>query len=267
MRKKGEWIGPAELRTFGNIREQFEKLPEDPKKRRATATTAATQSVVGKVLVQSTFDEDDKTVLEKVGMPGVHLLLAVNDVMSKAEGLFGGRREMLRVLKEAVGVVPHNYQGREGAFAGPECARILDKLDVIQPYLMNGSTDGELIMNLLMRFARVKNEVFANDLGENWVDALDEFSRCLDLAHANDGPVSVTPKLHIIQKHVVEYVKMTGRGLGLDNETAVEASHGTFLKVWDKYFVRDADSDSYLKNFFNAVLKFNADNTGHKSAD
>ena len=122
-------------------------------------------------------------------------------------------------------------------------------------------------MNLLMRFARVKNEVFANDLGENWVDALDEFSRCLDLAHANDGPVSVTPKLHIIQKHVVEYVKMTGRGLGLDNETAVEASHGTFLKVWDKYFVRDADSDSYLKNFFNAVLKFNADNTGHKSAD
>lgn len=267
MRKKGQWVGPYQLRTFGNIREQFESLPEDPKKRTATATTANTQSVVGPVLVQSVFDEDDKTVLEKVGMPGVHLLLAVNDILAKAEDFFGGRSAMLQILKDGIGIVPHSYQGRDGAFAGPECAKLLDKLDVIQPYLVNGSHEGEVIINLLMRFARVKNEVFANDLGENWEDALEDFSRCLNLAHENNGPIPISPKLHIIATHVMEAVKITGRGLGLDNETAVEAAHGSFLKVWEKYFVRDMASDVYLENFFSAILKFNADNTRHNFAE
>ena len=63
MRRKGVWSGPPDLRTFANLAEQVEKLPEDPGRRNKTAVTAGTQSVVGDVLVRTAWDADDKTVL------------------------------------------------------------------------------------------------------------------------------------------------------------------------------------------------------------
>ena len=74
LRQKGEWMEGGELRTFGSLENQFQKLPADG--RRTTTITRQTESVVGPVLVRCEDDTDEKTVLAKVGMPSVHLLLA-----------------------------------------------------------------------------------------------------------------------------------------------------------------------------------------------
>ena len=47
----------------------------------------------------------------------------------------------------------------------------------------------------------------------------------------------------------------------LSTEQAVEASHGTFSKLWESYQVRDEESVAFLKNGLSAGLQFNSDNT------
>ena len=55
-----------------------------------------------------------------VGMPSVHLLLSVNDILNKVVEICfdGNRSELLDLLGTQVGVLPHSYQGRERAYAG-----------------------------------------------------------------------------------------------------------------------------------------------------
>ena len=89
-----------------------------------TEHTARYQSTVGPVVVRSHADTDDKTVLEKAAPPAVHLLLSVNDVLVDSES------HLMEILKTEVGVIPHNYQGKEGTFEGPQCNKILNKVGI-----------------------------------------------------------------------------------------------------------------------------------------
>ena len=58
------------------------------------------------------------TVLDKCAPPTVHCLLALNNVLRPhLENIWDG--DLWAFLREEVGVVPHSYQGKEGAFEGP----------------------------------------------------------------------------------------------------------------------------------------------------
>ena len=94
-----------------------------------------------------------------------------------------------------------------------------------------------------------------------WQESLDEFNANLIEAQENaDLPIS--PKLHILAKHVHQFVIMNnGQGLGRLNEAAVEAVHGTFLKIWGLYEVSDEQSVAYLEHLLKAVIQTNANNT------
>ena len=121
--------------------------------------------------------------------------------------------------------------------------------------------EGTPLLNLLHAFQRVKKEVFGRNLGEMWEDALDDFSANLIQAHDTVG-LSVTPKLHILHFHVREFVALNnGQGLGRLNESAVEAIHSTFIKIWNMYKVNDVNSPVYLEHLLKAVTRANADNT------
>ena len=108
----------VQLRTIAGLEEQFNKLPDNGKT--TTAITRQTESLVGPVLVRCEDDLDEKTVLAKIGMPSVHLLLSVNDILNKVVEICfeGNRYELLDLLGTQVGVLPHSYQGRERAYAG-----------------------------------------------------------------------------------------------------------------------------------------------------
>ena len=169
---------------------------------------------------------------------------------------------MLEVLRTELGVVPHSYQGRDGAFAGPECSKILDRLHILEPHLESSGAEGLSLLNLLRSFHRVKKDIFGTKLGEMWEASIEQFSAELINAHTTAG-LPISPKLHIIQAHLVEFVTMLGghHGLGRLNETAVEAVHGTFLKLWRMYVVNDDQSPVFLENLLRCVIRANADNT------
>ena len=106
--------------------------------------------------------------------------------------------------------------------------------------------------------------MFGSELSPDWEATINCFKEDLDLAHSCTG-LPITPKLHVIQRHVEQAVRQTGRSLGRLNEAAVEAMHSVFRKVWEKYLVKDEDSPIFLSHLLMATLRVNADNTRHVS--
>ena len=115
-------------------------------------------------------------------MPTVHLLLAVNDILRPhMVEFFGSEENLMQVLKEKVWVVPHSYQGKDGAYEGPQCSKILNHLEDLAPYLTG--MDGLLFLNILKSFNAVKKAV--------------EGLQNLNIAHTCVS-LPITPKLHIM---------------------------------------------------------------------
>ena len=85
--------------------------------------------------------------MEKAPPPSVHLLHATNNILRPhCVKFFGSDENLLLCLKEQVGVVPQSYQGKEGAFEGPQCVKILNKLEVLAPYLVEEQEHGDGIL-------------------------------------------------------------------------------------------------------------------------
>ena len=130
-RRKGEWIekeGTAvELRTLGGIETMAAAWMEAGSKR-TTAWTSKFESSVGMVTVWGEGDTPMTTVLDKCAPPTVHCLLALNSVLRPhLEKIWEG--DLWKFLKEEVKVVPHSYQGKDGAFEGPQCDKILNSAE------------------------------------------------------------------------------------------------------------------------------------------
>jgi hypothetical protein len=73
------------------------------------------------------------TTLDKCAPPTVHCLLALNNILRPhLENIWVG--DLWTFLQ----VVPHSYQGKEGAFEGPQCNRILNYVeDILKPLLIS----------------------------------------------------------------------------------------------------------------------------------
>ena len=137
----------------------------------------------------------------------------------------------------------------------------MDNLHVLQQHLEGAGDQGVPLLRLLQEFKKVKTDVFGNQVGELWEETLNDFTASLVDAHENIG-LPISPKLHILAKHVRQFVIMNnGQGLGRLNEAAVEAVHATFLKIWTLYKVSDEQSVAYLQHLLKAVVQTNANNT------
>ena len=159
-------------------------------------------------------------------------------------------------------MVPHSYHGANGDFEGPQCSKILENLDKLEPYLSD--VEGIMYLNLLKSFQQVKNKVFGSVLGLDWEIALKDFAENLHFAHLCVG-LPISPKLHVIATHVPQAIRQLGTALGRDNESSTEAAHSIFAKIWQFSKGNDVLSDVFAANLLKAVLRMNADNTRHFS--
>ena len=74
--------------------------------------------------------------------------------------------------------------------------------------------------------------------------------------------VSNTPKIHTINDHYVDYVKMTGRPLGLTNDQIIETTHQyvNHTMVSSNYTIRDLESEIHGEKLLRLVLHQNSYN-------
>ena len=116
-------LSGVELRTLGGIESMTAGWMEKGGIR-STTWTSKFESCVGTVTVWGDGDTPQTTVLDKCAPPTVHCLLALNNILRPhLENIWVG--DLWTFLQEEVKVVPHSYQGKEGAFEGPQCNRIL----------------------------------------------------------------------------------------------------------------------------------------------
>ena len=262
-RRKGEWIekeGTAvELRTLGGIETMAAAWMEAGSKR-TTAWTSKFESSVGMVTVWGEGDTPMTTVLDKCAPPTVHCLLALNSVLRPhLEKIWEG--DLWKFLKEEVKVVPHSYQGKDGAFEGPQCDKILNSAEEkLKAHLLALGDPGKLYYEFLTEFKKFKDTFFGTVLPPNYRDVAADFKAKLSLLNTTQG-FPITPKLHVMSEHVVEWADKHGRALGQESEQAVEAVHAIFDALWDSFIVTDDESLIFLVNGLKAILKFNADQT------
>ena len=84
----------------------------------------------------------------------------------------------------------------------------MDKAEeVLGPFLQE--PDGQLLLSLLNSLKEVKKGIFGSVLAPDWEDIVNQFKEDLELAHSCCG-LPITPKLHVIHRHVEQAVMQTG---------------------------------------------------------
>jgi len=74
----------------------------------------------------------------------------------------------------------------------------------------------------------------------------------------NDFKISVTNKVHIMIKHVPQFIELKGISLGGYSEEAVESAHHSFDLHYNRYRIKDINHFNYGKKMLAAVLSYNA---------
>ena len=201
-RRKGKWAvkDDVELRTLGRIETMTDGWMEAESKK-TTAWTSKFESCVGMVTVWGEGDTPQTTVLDKCAPPTVHCLLALNSVLRPhLENIWEG--DLWDFLKEEFKVVPHSYQGKDGAFEGPQCNKILNSVEnVLKPHLLALGESGKLYYDLLKQVKLLKDCLFGTSLPSNYNEVVSRFKAQLALLHNSLG-LPITPKFHVMAEHM-----------------------------------------------------------------
>ena len=140
----------VEQRTFGGIEVRADAWMEAVSKK-TTAWTSKFESCVGMVTVWGEGDTPLTTVLDKCAPPTVHCLLALNSVLRPHLEKIWEQGDLWSFLKEEVNVVPHSYQGKEGALKGPQCNKILNSVESrLKPHLLALGESGKAYYDFLI---------------------------------------------------------------------------------------------------------------------
>ena len=209
----------------------------------------------------------DKLIIEMLAVPELHLLLGVvNKLMDEIESQVflsksDGKEFMDNFLKSA-GVVRQAYQGGQH-LEGNQCKRFLDKLDLLESQLQSKDSlvivQGMPFVQALRAFKDVVEQCFKVNLDPDYKTSISNFKKqYLDLE------ISVTPKVHIVFQHIIEFLDLVNRdtedmpkGLGYFSEQAFESVHSDMAIQWDKVKVgmHHAEFGQRLKSF---VISYNA---------
>ena len=76
----------------------------------------------------------------------------------------------------------------------------------------------------------------------------------------SDFGIKITPKAHIVMKHIRQKIERSGKSLLQGNEEVVEASHQRFQNFWNQYKFINLDSDTHGKNLLDCVIDMNTSN-------
>ena len=108
----------------------------------------------------------------------------------------------------------------------------------------------------LKSFNKLKQQIFGNTIISGWQTTLKEFYNLYN----NIENISKPPKVHILVTHVEEFlIKYAGnKGLGFYSEQTGETIHQKFEQVFDKYKIKNIDSEQYGLRLRRAVVEFSS---------
>ena len=141
---------------------------------------------------------------------------------------------------------PHNG----GTFDGNSCRKLLkscDLLDAICPL------NCKPLVRCFRSFNVVVSSCFGQDLHPSYKEDIKMFRQ--DYLDLN---INMTPKVHAVIFHIVEFCERVDTGLGRFSEQASESVHHNFKTTWQRFKVLDCHPD-YGQRLLRAVNSFNTD--------
>ena len=104
----------------------------------------------------------------------------------------------------------------------------------------------------LNAFNKVRVAAFGEHLGSSLEADVAQFRSCyMELL------IPITPKVHIIIDHLVDFCKRHGSALGPFSEQASESVHADFSQIWQHYRVAP-NHDRFADKLLSAVVKYNS---------
>ena len=70
--------------------------------------------------------------------------------------------------------------------------------------------------------------------------------------------ISVTPKIHAIFFHVLDFCQENNHSLGFYSEQAVESIRHDFKTIWSNYLIKNLGDPRYDDSLLTAIQQFNA---------
>ena len=72
--------------------------------------------------------------------------------------------------------------------------------------------------------------------------------------------MTITPKIHIIEHHIVDFIKLKGEehGLGWWSEQAFESMHSDMKKEWNSVKISDLNHPDFPERLLNFVIRYNS---------
>lgn len=189
----------------------------------------------------------EQKILYYIPPPELHLLLgAVNTIFDK---MLASHQNIALEWAKKCNVSRKCNQGRHSMFVGNDCKKLLNSIDILDSFKCLE------ICSYVEVFRKLKSVVeacFSIKLDPKYKESIENFKKSYLALE-----ISVTPKIHIIFEHVVEFCEYYGQGLGYFSEQAMEAVHCDFKATWNNYKI-SKDHEDYFTNLLRSTCVYNS---------
>ena len=187
--------------------------------------------------------DPDRLVLDMVNPPALHLLLGVISKLidSMESSVFDTKEEGEQWMDEFMrqqGITRKRKQGRKG-LEGNQSSKFLHRVDSLEfAFSQHGEVTmvkGAPYVDTLRAYLMVQASCMGATLEPDYESSISVFTD----AYRAIPEISVTPKVHIIMDHLVDFYNIKGNehGLSFYSEQSFEAVHYDFKECWKKYAV------------------------------
>ena len=105
---------------------------------------------------------------------------------------------------------------------------------------------------LFMALQEAMEACFGFRLDSSYKEKVEHFATCYKNLN-----LSITTKVHVLVRHVPEFIDKHQMPLGHFCEQVVEQCHAKFDKLFNSYKIKDVHHPNYLSNLFHAIMHFN----------
>ena len=109
----------------------------------------------------------------------------------------------------------------------------------------------------LYAFKQVYDSCFGVTLSQDYHRHISQLAKSIERIVVGSD-FKITPKIHMILRHVPDFIDFTGKPLGILSEQVVENSHSIFEKFWLKYKVKNLNHEQFEINLLKCIHDFNS---------
>ena len=185
-------------------------------------------------------DSDLTPVLALLPPPELHL--RIGSVNTMYNGLADLWSESGRWLKSC-NARKTEYHG--GSFAGNDSRKLLRNVQCLEDMCPDSCKN---YFDAFKCFDAVVSTYYGDKLSPDFKQKIEAFSK----SYLNLN-INVTPNIHAVMHHVVEFCELTGRGLAPWSQQTGESLHHDFKQIWEKFQFKDFEHPLYGEHLLRAV--------------